>query len=63
VINKTNIEWTDFTANPIRFKDAGGRPHWHCEKISSGCANCYAGAMEHRFKGDNAHDFTQPGCK
>lgn len=34
----TKIEWCDHTFNP-----------WHgCEKISPGCANCYAAAMSKR---------------
>lgn len=38
-MNKTKIEWTDRTWNPI----AG------CSPISSGCLNCYAKDMAHRF--------------
>lgn len=47
----TSIEWTDATWNPIRarvLREAGpGRAGWHCEKVSPGCANCYA----ERFNG------------
>lgn len=35
----TTIEWTDATFNPW----------WGCEKISPGCANCYAAAFDHRL--------------
>ena len=39
-MNRTSIEWTDYTANPIDFVDAQGRAVWHCEKVSEGCAHC-----------------------
>ncbi len=38
-MNKTNIEWTDFTWNPIT----------GCTAISDGCKNCYAKAVHERF--------------
>lgn len=44
---KTGIEWTDATWNPIR----GVRGKWSCVKVSPGCANCYAEAMNVRFGG------------
>jgi protein gp37 len=40
-MNKTAIEWTDFTSNPIRAR-RGDRTGHYCEKISPGCAHCYA---------------------
>jgi protein gp37 len=48
-MGKTSIQWTDFSWNPIRARDRQG--HWghYCEKISSGCANCYASRMQKRF--------------
>ena len=39
-MNKTRIEWCDYTWNPI-----GG-----CSPVSEGCANCYAAAISRRFK-------------
>ena len=39
--NKTGIEWTDATWNPIR----------GCRRVSNGCEHCYAEAMAHRFSG------------
>jgi protein gp37 len=41
--NKTRIEWTDMTSNPIHLVKEDGKNggHW-CKKISAGCANCYA---------------------
>ena len=37
----SKIEWCDVTDNPITVKGGG---HW-CRKISEGCANCYAEAI------------------
>lgn len=39
-MNKTKIEWCDYTWNPI----VG------CSPISKGCAHCYAAAISRRFK-------------
>lgn len=38
---KTGIEWTDATWNPIR----------GCSRVSEGCRNCYAESVANRFKG------------
>lgn len=42
-MNKTPIEWTDFTSNPIYAirKDTGKRGHF-CTHVSPGCTNCYS---------------------
>lgn len=45
--DKSSIEWTDATWNPIR----GTKGRHHCVRISEGCKNCYAATMNHRFKG------------
>lgn len=46
-MNKTPIEWTDFTVNPFRFRNlANGRVGHYCEKISPGCKHCYSGTMQ-----------------
>lgn len=49
--DKTKIEWTDATWNPIRFRNnkTGGNGHY-CEVVSKGCANCYSQRMQVRFK-------------
>lgn len=39
--DKTAIEWTDATWNPLR----------GCARISEGCRHCYAEAVAHRFSG------------
>lgn len=39
--DRTAIEWTDATWNPVR----------GCTKVSAGCDNCYAMGVAHRFSG------------
>jgi protein gp37 len=47
----TKIEWTNKTWNPVRARnlETNGIGHF-CEKISPGCANCYANRMQPRFR-------------
>jgi len=47
--NKTKIEWTDSTWNPVR----------GCTKISPGCKHCYAEAFAERFRGVKGHAYEQ----
>ena len=47
-MNKTSIEWTDYTTNLIRYRDPEGRSVHGCIKVSAGCANCYASAWSAR---------------
>ena len=47
-MNKTSIEWADYTSNLIRYRDSEGRTVHGCIKISAGCANCYASAWSAR---------------
>jgi protein gp37 len=45
VADRSAIEWTDATWNPIRALYAtpdGPKTGWHCEHVSEGCRNCYA---------------------
>ncbi len=46
---KSSIEWTDATWNPVR----------GCTKISPGCAHCYAETFAERFRGVRGHPFEQ----
>jgi protein gp37 len=40
---KTTIEWTDLSWNPIRARHREtGKVGWHCEHASDGCRFCYA---------------------
>jgi protein gp37 len=45
--DKSAIEWTDTTWNPVT----------GCTKISAGCDNCYAARFSERFRGVVGHPF------
>lgn len=47
--DKSKIEWTDATWNPIR----------GCTKVSPGCTHCYAQTFSERFRGVKGHPFEQ----
>lgn len=47
--DKSNIEWTDATWNPVR----------GCTKISPGCKHCYAETFAERFRGVPGHPYEQ----
>ncbi|HEY9092356.1 phage Gp37/Gp68 family protein [Parasphingorhabdus sp.] len=47
--DKSSIEWTDATWNPVT----------GCTKITSGCDNCYAYRFAERFRGVPNHPFEQ----
>jgi protein gp37 len=47
--DRSTIEWTDATWNPVR----------GCTKISPGCKHCYAEAFAERFRGVPNHPFEQ----
>src|SRR3954470_14945970 len=46
---KSTIEWTESTWNPVR----------GCTKVSPGCANCYAKTFAERFRGVKGHAYEQ----
>jgi len=46
---KSTIEWTDGTWNPVR----------GCTKISTGCKNCYAETFAERWRGIPGHPYEQ----
>lgn len=51
-MGKTTIEWTGHTENPIRARmksDPSVVGHY-CEKVNSGCTNCYASNLQKRFR-------------
>ncbi len=66
-MNRTSIEWCDFTWNPIRAKrihaeaDRDLRPGTFCTRISPGCANCYASVINRRF--GNGLEYTVPNLE
>jgi protein gp37 len=45
--DKSSIEWTEATWNPVT----------GCNKISPGCAHCYAETLAERFRGVPGHPF------
>ncbi len=47
--DKSAIEWTDATWNPVR----------GCTKVSPGCKHCYAERFAERFRGVAGHPFEQ----
>jgi protein gp37 len=47
--DRSRIEWTDATWNPVR----------GCTKISPGCAHCYAETFAERFRGVKGHPYEQ----
>lgn len=50
-MNATAIEWTTFSANPLKYKDKRtGRTVWACVKKSHGCAHCYAETIALRYQ-------------
>jgi len=48
-MNLTSIEWTTFTANPLKYRDASGKSVWGCVHHSPGCINCYSEALAKRY--------------
>lgn len=47
---KTGIEWTESTWNPIAaFRKDTGKRGWFCTKPSAGCKNCYSEAINRRL--------------
>jgi protein gp37 len=48
-MTETKIQWTDFSANPIRYRDAAGKDVWACVKCSPGCAHCYSETIAKRY--------------
>lgn len=47
--DKSTIEWTDATWNPVT----------GCSKVSPGCAHCYAETFAERFRGVPGHPYEQ----
>jgi protein gp37 len=49
VSDKSTIEWTEATWNPVT----------GCDQVSPGCAHCYAKTFAERFKGVPGHPYEQ----
>lgn len=48
-MNVTPIEWTTFSANPIKYRDAAGKVVWACVHASPGCQHCYSETLAKRY--------------
>jgi protein gp37 len=48
-MNLTSIEWTTFSANPLKYRDVSGEKVWGCVHHSPGCINCYSEALAKRY--------------
>lgn len=46
---KTAIEWADYSTNPLRARQPGGKTAWSCAKVGPECLNCYSEAINKRF--------------
>lgn len=46
--DRSKIEWTDATWNPLVSVRKDGKVGFHCEKVSPACAHCYAEAFNSR---------------
>ena len=60
-VNKTSIQWTDFSANPLQYRDADGNAVWACIHKSTGCIHCYAEALAKRY--GRGKPFTAPNIE
>lgn len=49
-MQKTSIQWCDYSANLLKYRDASGKSVWACVKVSDGCKNCYAESTAKRWK-------------
>src|SRR3990167_8814640 len=60
-MNETSIAWTDYSSNPLRYRDAAGKTVWACVHASPGCQHCYAESTAKRFH--HGADFTMPNMR
>jgi protein gp37 len=58
----TNIGWTDFSDNLLKYRDPDENVVHACVRISEGCRNCYASALAGRW-GRKGKDFTAQNMK
>lgn len=48
-MQKTKIEWSQYTSNPIQYRDKAGNVVWGCVHTSPGCFKCYSEALAKRY--------------
>jgi len=66
--DRTHIEWTDASWNPLRARvprsmaqplpGVTASPGWACVRVSAGCTHCYAATINHRL--GTGLDYTVP---
>lgn len=61
-MNKTNIGWTDYSSNLIKYRDLEGNVVNACVKASEGCRHCYAETLAPRW-GRKGKPFTAENMK
>ena len=49
-MQKTTIQWTDYSLNALKYRDASRKSVWGCVKVSEGCKNCYSETSAKRWK-------------
>ena len=58
-MQRSPIEWTHFTSNPLRYRDKDGNVVHACVHASTGCLKCYSEALAPRY-GHAGKPFTAP---
>ena len=56
--NRTPIEWTDYSSNPVKARTISGKAGWACVRVSAGCQNCYSATLNRRL--GTGLDYTVP---
>lgn len=47
---RTDIEWADYSTNPLRARDPKtNKLGWACARVSAGCQHCYSATLNNRF--------------
>lgn len=61
-MNPTPISWTDYSSNPLKYRDPDGNVVHACVHKSGGCSKCYAEALAGRW-GRKGLPFTAENMK
>lgn len=49
-MQRSSIEWTNFTSNPIKYRYLDGTVVWACVHASPGCLHCYSEQIALRYR-------------
>lgn len=60
-MQKTEIAWTNYSSNPLKYRTADGKVVWACIHKSDGCRFCYSEKIALRFK--RGAEFTAQNMK